>query len=259
MGRRRPLSRFITKTWCLLNRQRTWTCFAAMMVNGQADGDLRLTGFESSRLAGRVEMNFFGSWYTICNNFFTLREAAVVCRQLGLGYPVRIFNQDTDGPDKMKTSDSPVSRLVIYNCGLWLMWFCVTKIFMWSTFNQTGLVLAVALLPWMMWAALGKNLTSLVAHTVHLVEDTTVLYGNLWEFNAVSICKHISIHNLYALVEWCKVKGNEKGMAMKLIIMQIIFCIYNAYLPKDMIDSLLCTHKQIYGQLRLYCYLFCNM
>ena len=96
-----------------------YSSVAAMMVNGQADGDLRLTGFESSRLAGRVEMNLFGYWYTICNDFFTLREAAVVCRQLGLGYPVRIFNQDTDGPDKMPwtTSDSPVSRLVIDWCG----------------------------------------------------------------------------------------------------------------------------------------------
>ena len=89
-----------------------------MMVNGQVDGDLRLTGFEASRLAGTVEMNFYGQWYTICNDFFTLREAAVVCRQLGLGYPVHIFNQDTDGPDKTRTSDSPVSRLVICNYGL---------------------------------------------------------------------------------------------------------------------------------------------
>ena len=89
-----------------------------MMVNGQVDSDLRLTGFESSRLAGTVEMHFFGNWYTICNDLFTLREAAVVCRQLGLGYPVRIFNQDTDGPDKMSTSDSPVSKLVICNYGL---------------------------------------------------------------------------------------------------------------------------------------------
>ena len=88
------------------------------MVYGQADGDLRLIGFESSGLAGRVEMHLFGQWYTICNDFFTLREAAVVCRQLGLGYPVRIFNQDTDGPDKTSTSDSPVSRLVICNYGL---------------------------------------------------------------------------------------------------------------------------------------------
>ena len=110
-----------------------WVCFAAMMVNGQANGDLRLSGFESSRLAGRIELHFRGQWYTICNDFFTLREAAVVCRQLVLGYPVRIFNQDTDGPDKLPgaTSDLVVSRLVIYNCGLWLMWFCVTKNVMW--------------------------------------------------------------------------------------------------------------------------------
>ena len=91
-----------------------------MMVNGQVDSDLRLTGFESSRLAGTVEMHYSGQWNTICNDLFTLREAAVVCRQVGLGYPVRIFNQDTDGPDKMPgtTSDSTVSRLVICNYGL---------------------------------------------------------------------------------------------------------------------------------------------
>ena len=166
-----------------------WIGFAAMMVNGQTNGTLRLTGFESSRLAGRLEVHFLGNWYTICNDFFTLREAAVVCRQLGLGYPVRIFNQDTDGPNKMTTSDSPVSRLVICNYGLWLMWFCVTKNVMWSTFNQTGLVLAVAFMPWMMWAALGKSLTSLAAR-IHL-ERTTVLHGNLWEFNVVSIYKHM--------------------------------------------------------------------
>ncbi len=94
--------------------------FASMMVNGQTNGDLRLTGFESSRLAGTVEMHYSGQWNTICNDLFTLREAAVVCRQLGLGYPVRIFNLDTDGLDKMPgtTSDSTVSRLVICNCGL---------------------------------------------------------------------------------------------------------------------------------------------
>ena len=97
-----------------------WTCFAAMLVNGQTNGTLRLTGFESSRLAGRVEINVFGNWYTICNDLFTLREAAVVCRQLGLGYPVWIFNQDTDRPDKTPgmTNDSLVSRLVICNYGL---------------------------------------------------------------------------------------------------------------------------------------------
>ena len=39
-------------------------CFAAMMVNGQADGDLRLTGFESSRLAGTLEMNFLANGTT---------------------------------------------------------------------------------------------------------------------------------------------------------------------------------------------------
>ena len=94
-----------------------------MLVNGLADGDIRLTGFESSRLAGRIELHFFGFWYTVCNDLFTLREATVVCRQLGLGYPVRVFNADTDGAGKVfgNTNDSFISRSVFCSNGLWLM------------------------------------------------------------------------------------------------------------------------------------------
>ena len=97
-----------------------------MLVNGLADGDIRLTGFESSRLAGRLEIHFVGGWYTVCNDLFTLREATVVCRQLGLGYPVRVFNADRDGPGKVSgnTNDSLVSRSVFCNSGLWLMQVC---------------------------------------------------------------------------------------------------------------------------------------
>ena len=75
---------------CLLNH----LCSAAMLVNGQSDDELRPAGSESSRLAGKVEMHFFGHWWSICNDCFTLRVAAVVCRQLGLGYPLRLFNEE---------------------------------------------------------------------------------------------------------------------------------------------------------------------
>ena len=91
--------------------------YTVCYVNSLADGDMRLAGFESSRLAGRVDIHLFGTWFTICNDHFTLREAAVVCRQLGLGYPVRLFNEDTDGPVKVtgSTSDPAVSRSVVYS------------------------------------------------------------------------------------------------------------------------------------------------
>ena len=91
--------------------------YTVCYVNSLADGDMRLAGFESSRLAGRVDIHLFGTWFTICNDQFTLREAAVVCRQLGLGYPVRLFNEDTDGPVKVtgSTSDPAVSRSVVYS------------------------------------------------------------------------------------------------------------------------------------------------
>ena len=75
--------------FCLLSH----LCSAAMLVNGQSDDELRLAGFESSTLAGKVEMHFFGHWWSIYNDFFTLQEAAAVCRQLGLGYLVHLFNE----------------------------------------------------------------------------------------------------------------------------------------------------------------------
>ena len=109
--------------------------------------------------------------------------------------------------------------------------------------NQTGLVLAVAFMSWMMCSALGKNLISLAAHTVYFLDGTTVLYMNLWEFNAVSIYKHI-ILQFVCFHGMMQVKDDEKGMAM-IVIMQITFCIYSAftYPQKDVIDSLLYDHN----------------
>ena len=56
---------------------------------------------------------------------------------------------------------------------------------------------------------MGKYLTSLAAHTVHLVEGTTALYGNLWEFNAVSMYKHI-ILQFVCFHELMQSKGCER-------------------------------------------------
>ena len=70
-------------------------------MNAQRLGDLRLAGFESTRLLGRLEM-YYTDWYPICNDGFGFEEAAVACRQLGLGYPVAVFNPDpASGPDSL--------------------------------------------------------------------------------------------------------------------------------------------------------------
>ena len=64
------------------------------LASAQNHGDLRLVGFEASSLSGVLEIYNGSGWTTICNDGFGLKEAAVACRQLGLGYPVTVFNQD---------------------------------------------------------------------------------------------------------------------------------------------------------------------
>ena len=61
---------------------------------------MRLAGFESTKLMGRLEMFLSGSWFGICNDGFGTRELAVACRQLGLGNGVRVYNPDTDAANK---------------------------------------------------------------------------------------------------------------------------------------------------------------
>ena len=53
-----------------------------------SNGDIRLAGYGSTPLWGRVEIYLNGTWGTICDDTFRLNEADVACRQLGLGYAV---------------------------------------------------------------------------------------------------------------------------------------------------------------------------
>ena len=46
------------------------------------DGQIRLVGGQSYA-SGRIEIHYHNMWGTMCNDYFTLREANVVCRQLG--------------------------------------------------------------------------------------------------------------------------------------------------------------------------------
>ena len=50
----------------------------------ESEGDIRLVGGSST--AGRVEVCIDHYWGTICDTDWDIKEAEVICRQLGLPY-----------------------------------------------------------------------------------------------------------------------------------------------------------------------------
>ena len=62
-----------------------WMSAAAAPCSGE--GDVRLVG-GSGPHAGRVEVLHNGAWGTVCNNYWDLQDATVVCHQLGYGRAV---------------------------------------------------------------------------------------------------------------------------------------------------------------------------
>jgi len=79
-----------------------FTCYSAPVD----DGKIRLVN-GATRAEGRVEVYYNGKWGTICDDFWDIKDARVVCRELGFPSVVaaKSYAHFGTGPDPIWLDD----------------------------------------------------------------------------------------------------------------------------------------------------------
>uniref|UniRef100_A0A3B1JN28 SRCR domain-containing protein n=1 Tax=Astyanax mexicanus TaxID=7994 RepID=A0A3B1JN28_ASTMX len=87
--------------------------------NPHHEGSMRLVD-GGSRCAGRVEVLYRGEWGTVCDDYWDMSDAAVVCRELGCGEAVDAVSEDHfgsgSGPIWMNYVHCSGSESTLKNC-----------------------------------------------------------------------------------------------------------------------------------------------
>lgn len=72
------------------------TLIASSYVTGEIEGQVRIAD-SGKKGTGRVEIYHENQWGTICNDFWDLNDATVVCQELGYQSALRAFLQPLRG------------------------------------------------------------------------------------------------------------------------------------------------------------------